>query len=290
LHFSQTSVSRFDREIDCERFTKKEMAEMATNTTSAERRNLVKNAETFRELHKPAIPLVLYNVWDAGSARAVATSGAKAIATSSWAVAKAHGFDDGEQIPFELAMQNLLRIVGAVDLPVSVDLESGYGEAPKDVAKSVSLAIEAGAVGCNLEDRIPATGAVRDSAAQADRIRSARQAAKGAGIPFFINARCDLFFQGNSVPHDQELLAMAAERARLYKEAGADGFFVPGLTTISLISELVKISPIPVNILADSSTSIQVLAANGVARVSYGATPYVELIGALERTARAITG
>ena len=128
---------------------------MATNTTSAERRNLVKNAETFRELHKPAIPLVLYNVWDAGSARAVATSGAKAIATSSWAVAKAHGFDDGEQIPFELAMQNLLRIVGAVDLPVSVDLESGYGEAPEDVAKSVSLAIEAGAVGSTWKTAYP---------------------------------------------------------------------------------------------------------------------------------------
>ncbi len=83
---------------------------------------------------------------------------------------------------------------------------------------------------------------------------------------------------------------MAAERARLYKEAGADGFFVPGLTTISLISELVKRSPIPVNILADSSTLIQVLAENGVARISYGSTPYVELIGALERTARTITG
>ena len=185
-------------------------------------------------------------------------------------------------------MENLRRIVGAVDLPVSVDLESGYGDEPEKVAKTITLAVEAGAVGCNLEDRVPVTGAVRDAIAQADRIRNARQAAKAAGIPFFINARCDLFFQGESVPHDQELLEKVVERAHVYKEAGADGLFVPGLTTISLIAERGKRSPVPLNILADSATSIQMLADNGVARVSYGATPYVEVIGALERAARAV--
>lgn len=263
---------------------------MAAKTSNLTERNQLKNAEAFRRLHMPGKPLVLYNVWDAGSARVVASSGTKAIATSSWAVAKAHGFNDGEQIPFELAMQNLRRIVEAVDLPVSVDLESGYGEDPEKVAKSISLAVEAGAVGCNLEDRIPATGAVRDAIAQADRIRSARQAAKAANIPFFINARCDLFFQGDSVPHDQALLEKAVERAHVYTEAGADGLFVPGLTTISLISELVKRSPVPLNILADTTTSVRILADNGVARVSYGATPYVEVLGALERAARVVGG
>ena len=93
--------------------------------------------EAFRKLHVPGNPIILYNIWDAGSAQAVAKSGAKAIATSSWAVAKAHGFNDGEQFPYELAIQNLRQIVEAVELPVTFDLESGYGEDPKEVEKSI---------------------------------------------------------------------------------------------------------------------------------------------------------
>jgi 2-methylisocitrate lyase-like PEP mutase family enzyme len=262
---------------------------MATKLSNVPPMSQLKKAESFRRLHVPGNPLLLYNVWDAGSAKVVADSGAKAIATSSWAVAKSHGFSDGEQIPFELAMQNLRRIVGAVDLPVSVDLESGYGEESDKIAKSVALAIDAGAVGCNFEDSIPATGAVREMATQADRIRSLRRASLTANLGFFINARCDLFFQtGDSVPHDDNLLAKAAERAHAYAEAGADGFFVPGLTTPSLISKLAKKSPIPINILADATTSVDVLADSGVSRVSYGAAPYVEVLGALKRAAHSI--
>jgi 2-methylisocitrate lyase-like PEP mutase family enzyme len=265
----------------------KRRCEMTSEASKTTKRSQLEQAGTFRKLHTPGRPLVLYNAWDAGSARVIADAGAEAIATSSWAVAKAHGFDDGEQIPFELAIQNLRRIVGAVDLAVSVDLESGYGDEPEKVAKTITLAVEAGAVGCNLEDRVPVTGAVRDAIAQADRIRNARQAAKAAGIPFFINARCDLFFQGESVPHDQELLEKVVERAHVYKEAGADGLFVPGLTTISFISELTKKSPLPVNILAAGETSLQALADNGVSRVSYGATPYREVLNGLEQAAKA---
>ena len=249
--------------------------------------NQLEKIEAFRELHVPGKPLVLYNIWDAGSALAVAKSGAKAIATSSWAVAKAHGFSDGEQIPYDVAIQNLRRIVAAVDLPVTFDLESGYGDEPAKVAKSISLAMNAGAVGCNLEDSVPATGAIRDLTAQAARIRGARDAAEIAGTPFFINARCDLFFQGDSVPHDEKLLGKVIERAHAYAEAGADGLFVPGLTTIAFISELTKKSPVPVNILAVSGTPLQALADSGVSRVSYGATPYVELLNALEKAAKA---
>jgi 2-methylisocitrate lyase-like PEP mutase family enzyme len=261
---------------------------MATKKVNATERNQHKHAEAFRKLHVPGTPLVLYNVWDAGSAKVVADSGAKAIATSSWAVAKANGFEDGEHIPFALAMLNLARIVAAVDLPVSVDLESGYGEEPEKVAESITHAIEAGAIGCNFEDSIPATRAIRDLATQADRIRAARKAAQATRVPFFINARCDLFFQGDSVPHDEKLLAKVVDRANAYAEAGADGLFVPGLTTIPLIFKLAKKSSVPVNILADATTSLQVLADNGVSRVSYGATPYVEVIDALKRAARSI--
>jgi 2-methylisocitrate lyase-like PEP mutase family enzyme len=259
---------------------------MAARTSGTIERDQLEKVELFRGLHTPGSPLVLFNVWDAGSAQIVAKSGATAIATSSWAVAKAHGFNDGEQIPFELAMENLRRIVKAVDLPVSVDLESGYGEEPAKVAKSISLAIEAGAVGCNFEDSYPADGTVRNLAVQVNRIQSARNAADAVNVPFFINARCDLFFQGESVPNDEKLLAQAVERAHAYKDAGADGFFVPGLTTISLIAELAKQSPLPLNILADHTTSIRLLAESGVARVSYGAAPYIEVLGVLERSAK----
>lgn len=261
---------------------------MTTKPTKTAELNQLQKIKAFRELHVPGKPIVLYNIWDTGSARAVAKSGARAIATSSWAIAKAQGFDDGEQIPYDMAIQNLRRIVAAVEVPVSFDLESGYGDEPEKVAKSISLAIDAGAVGCNLEDSVPATGAVRNIAEQVDRIRAARKSAESANILFFINARCDLFFQGDSVPHDETLLAKVVERARAYAEGGADGLFVPGLAATNLIVELVKKSPVPINILADSKTSLQPLADSGVSRISYGATPYVESLAALEQAARLI--
>src|SRR5580704_15767189 len=130
-----------------------------------------RKAEQFRALHIPGQPLVLFNIWDAGSAKAVATGGAKALATGSWSVANANGFADGERIPLVLAIDNLRRIVGATELPVTIDLESGYGDASDAVGETVVLAIDAGAVGCNLEDRFPADGKLRTTADQANRIR-----------------------------------------------------------------------------------------------------------------------
>src|SRR3982074_3610301 len=117
-----------------------------------------RKAEQFRALHIPGKPLVLFNIWDAGSAKAVAAGGARAIATSSWSVANTNGLADGEHIPLALAIENLRRIVGATDLPVTIDLESGYGDASEVVGKTIALAIEAGAVGCNLEASLPGNG------------------------------------------------------------------------------------------------------------------------------------
>src|SRR6266700_6014213 len=154
--------------------------------------NQMEKAEQFRALHVPGKPLVLFNVWDAGSAKAVAAGGAKAIATSSWSVANANGFTDGENIPFVLAIDNLRRITSVTDLPVTFDLESGYGDAPEAVGEAISLATDAGAVGCNLEDSFPANGKLRETFAQVDRIRRARQAADSSNIRFFINARTDV--------------------------------------------------------------------------------------------------
>src|SRR5689334_11689594 len=118
-------------------------------------------AEQFRGLHVPGKPLVLFNVWDAGSAEAVANAGAKAIATSSWSVANANGFADGERIPLALAIDSLRRIISVTDLPVTIDLESGYRDTPEGVGETVNLVIDAGAVGCNLEDSFPGNGKLR---------------------------------------------------------------------------------------------------------------------------------
>ncbi|MFL5183823.1 MAG: isocitrate lyase/phosphoenolpyruvate mutase family protein, partial [Microvirga sp.] len=109
-------------------------------------------AQTFKALHVPGDPIILFNAWDAGSAKAVAASGAKAIATGSWSVAAAHGFEDGEHMPLDIALANLERIVAATDLPVTIDLESGYGTTAEEVGATVARALQAGAIGCNLED------------------------------------------------------------------------------------------------------------------------------------------
>jgi 2-methylisocitrate lyase-like PEP mutase family enzyme len=247
-----------------------------------------RKAERFRALHISGQPLVLFNIWDAGSARAVAATGAKAIATGSWSVANAHGFADGERVPRGLAIDNLVRIVAATDLPVTIDLESGYGETSNEVGDTVGLAVDAGAVGCNLEDSFPANGTLRETLDQVDRIRHARQTADAAGIGFFINARTDVFFQRPPEQHDEAMLAEAVSRARAYAEAGADGLFAPGLADITLIARLAEASPLPLNIMVgDATPPMQVLALHGVARVSHGPRPYLLAVKALEEAARA---
>jgi len=247
-----------------------------------------RKAEQFRALHIPGKPLVLFNIWDAGSAKAVARGGAKAIATGSWSVANANGFADGERIPLAWAIDNLRRIVGATDLPVTVDLESGYGDTSEVVGETIGLAIDAGAVGCNIEDSFPANGRLRETVDQGDRIRRARQTADAANIRFFINARTDIFFQRPAEQHDDAMVVDAIERARAYAEAGADGLFAPGLSAITLIARLAEASPLPLNIMVgDATPPVRALAECGVARVSHGPGPYHVVMKALEQGARA---
>jgi methylisocitrate lyase len=247
-------------------------------------------AEQFRSLHVLGKPLVLFNVWDASSAKSVVGGGAKAVATSSWSVANANGFTDGERIPLALVIDHLRRIVGATDLPVTIDLESGYGDTPEAVGETVRLAIEAGAVGSNLKDSFPANRKLRDPAGQCDRMRRARQTADAAKIDFFLNVRTDVFFQTSAEHHDSGMVAVAVERARAYAHAGADGLFVPGLADISLIAQLAKASPLPLNIMVgDATPTLRALAEHGVARVSYGPRPYLMAMKALEDAARAVS-
>ncbi len=245
-------------------------------------------AGRFRELHIPGKPLVLFNIWDVGSARAVAAGGAKAIATGSWSVANANGFGDGERVPLGLMIENLRRIVGATELPVTIDLESGYGDPPEVVAETVGLAIAAGAVGCNLEDSFPANGKLRETVDQAARLRCARQTADAANVPFFINARTDVFFQRPSEQHDDTMIVETIKRTQAYADAGADGIFAPGLVDIALIARLAHASPLPLNIMVgDGTPPLSLLAEHGVARVSHGPRPYLMAMKALEEAARA---
>jgi 2-methylisocitrate lyase-like PEP mutase family enzyme len=244
-------------------------------------------AKQFRSLHVAGNPVVLYNVWDPGSAKTVASAGAKAVATSSWAVAESLGLSDGEQIPFELVIDNLKRIVRVTELPVTVDLESGYGVDAEAVGSNIALAIEAGSVGCNLEDSYPSTGKLRNVNDQVLRIRSAKQAADAANVDYFINARCDVFFQGLPAERNSVLVREAIDRAHLYAQAGASGLFLPGLNDVALIAQITKASPLPVNILVGASgPTVTELAGNGVARISYGSSPYADTMEAFEGAAR----
>jgi 2-methylisocitrate lyase-like PEP mutase family enzyme len=244
-------------------------------------------AELFRSLHVPGRPLLLFNVWDAGSAKAVA-AGAAAIATGSWSVAAAHGYDDGETLPLDLVLANAERIVRAVDLPVTIDFESGYGEDAAAVGRSFERLLGTGAIGCNLEDSDPADGQVRPVVEASARCAAARAAAGRTGVPAFINARTDLFLQAPGDAHDAALVDAALERARAYADAGADGLFVPGLTDERLIERVVTGSPLPVNIMmSPGKPPAARLAELGVARISHGPGPYRSAMAHVEEAARA---
>jgi 2-methylisocitrate lyase-like PEP mutase family enzyme len=244
-------------------------------------------AEAFRALHVRGDPLILFNAWDAGSARAVARAGARAIGTGSWSVAAAHGFPDGETMPLDLVLANAERIAAAVELPVSIDMVRGYGEQPAEIAKTVRRLWEAGAVGCNVEDSLPDGSGLSPVAEQAERLRAAKEAAPS----MFVNARVDLFLRTPADRHDEALLDRALDRGAAYVEAGADGIFVPGLADEALIERFCKTCPRPVNILVGpDAPSAARLAGFGVARISHGPWPYREAMARLEEAARAALG
>jgi 2-methylisocitrate lyase-like PEP mutase family enzyme len=242
--------------------------------------------EAFCRLHQPGNPIALFNVWDALSARTVADAGAKAIATASWSVAAAHGFEDGEKMPWELALANLGRVVRATPLPTSFDMERGYSEGPEGLADNVHAVISAGAVGANLEDSIIEGGALRPAPEQVRRIAAARAAADASGIRFFINARIDVLLA--VAPGDRTVGHVEAclERARAYADAGADGIFIPGLTDERLIALAARDCPLPLNVsMRPNSPGLRQLAELGVARVSHGPMPCRAMIESLGREA-----
>lgn len=237
----------------------------------------------FASLHVPGDPLILYNAWDAGSARVVAEAGARAIATGSASVAAAHGFSDAEGLPLELALANAERVVAAVDLPVTVDFEGGYALAPDDVAANMAKLARTGAIGCNFEDQIVGGEGLHPIDAQAKRIAATREA---VGDDFFLNARTDIFLKARD--HDAAMVEEALERAAAYAGAGASGFFAPGLADLDLLARLCDASPLPVNFMAwPGSPSAAEVTAAGVARISHGPFPHKLAMKALKDAAAA---
>src|ERR1700727_399423 len=159
-----------------------------------------KKAKYFQSLHKKGAPILLYNAWDSGSAVTIQGAGAKAIATSSWSVADAQGYEDGEQIPRQLVEQIVARIVATVGVPVTVDFEGGYSEDNKELASNISRLMNLGVIGINFEDQVVARGGLYTAKRQAGRIATIRQVADQKALPFFINARTDVFLQGRVSP------------------------------------------------------------------------------------------
>lgn len=249
-------------------------------------------AEQFHQYHVKENPLVLVNVWDAGSAQTIQSTGAKAIATGSWSVAAAHGEQDGEALPFQLVLTNLARITKSVDVPVTIDIEGGYGRSVLEVKRNVLQIIEHGAVGINIEDQLPCDEGMYSVTEQCLRLSAAREAANEVGIPLFINARTDLFLQQVPEKHNEALVHEAIARSEAYAEAGASGLFVPGLQDQQWIQELCDRSPIPVNVMVTSNEdSPRKLATLGVARISYGPYPYLQVMENLKALGeRILTG
>ena len=232
-------------------------------------------ARHFAQLHQPGTPLVLYNIWDAGGAKAVVEAGAQAVATGSWSVAAAQGYGDGEKIPLDFVLQIIERIAATVEVPVTLDFEGGYAETPEDLATNITRVIEAGAVGINFEDQVVGGSGLHPQDAQSARIAAIREAAESAGVPLFINARTDLFLKERDQEKHADLMEEAKARATAYANAGASGFFVPGLAKAEFIGEICGATDLPVNVMMkDGVPSIAELGSLGVGRISYGPGPY----------------
>jgi 2-methylisocitrate lyase-like PEP mutase family enzyme len=247
--------------------------------------NQTDKAKRFAELHVKGAPLLLYNAWDAGSAKSILAAGAQAIATSSWSVAEAQGYRDGETIPIELAQRIVGRIAATIEAPVTVDFEGGYSEDDGELADNISRLLDTGVIGINFEDRVVKGSGLYSVDRQARRIAAIRKAAEQKGVDLFINARTDVFFEYDE--DAPQAVSEALDRATAYSAVGASGFFVPGLVDDALIGRICKRVSLPVNIMVmDGVPSNARLSELGVARISYGPIPFIRAMKALEQDAR----
>ena len=246
----------------------------------------LKKAEAFRTMHSEGEVLLLPNVWDVASARIVEEAGFPAVATTSAGIAFAQGFPDGQKIPPERMLAAIADIASAVKVPVTADVEAGYGGKPEDAARTARRVIESGAVGMNFEDATgDAAHPLTDLQVQLERIAAIREAAASRGLPLVLNARTDVYLlqAGDPANRYQEAL----RRLRAYRDAGADCVFVPGLTQRETIARFVADLHCPVNILAvPTSPPAAELKSLGVRRISLGSGPMRAALGLLRRLAQ----
>lgn len=241
-------------------------------------------AARFRDLHRGL--LILPNAWDAASARLFESTGFRAVGTTSAGIAFSLGLPDGERLQREAMLARVAEIARRVTVPVSADLEAGYGGTSEEVGETVRRTIEAGVVGINLEDGDPGRdGALIEVAVQTERLRAARETARTTGVPVFLNARTDVFWRGVREP--EEGFEEVVRRASAYRTAGADGIFVPGVAEGTIIAELARRVGLPLNVLAAPGLPpVPELRRLGVARVSLGSGPIRAALGLLRRLSR----
>jgi 2-methylisocitrate lyase-like PEP mutase family enzyme len=244
----------------------------------------------FARSHTEAGILVLPNAWDAGSAIVMAQAGFRAIATTSAGIAFTMGLPDGQHVGREAMLERVAQIVAAVPVPVSADLEAGYGPAPDDVAATVRGALRAGAMGCNIED---ASGdpdePLFDVELACDRIRAGTEVARRANQPFVLNARTDPYLVRAGT--DVRNFAEAVRRANAYRAAGADCLFVPGSLDNDTIARLAREIDGPLNVLgaragSASALTIAQLESLGVKRVSIGGSLSAAVLTFVAKTMR----
>lgn len=247
-----------------------------------------RKAEVLLALHSGRDPLVLVNVWDVASARIIEQAGYPAIATTSAGIAFARGFPDGQKIHPHQMMSEVAQIAGAVSVPVTADVEAGYGTTPESAARTASAVISSGAVGMNFED---ATGdpehPLADLSLQLERIRAIRETAKKHDVALVLNARTEVHLLqiGDAAKRYDETL----RRLSAYRDAGGDCVFAPGLRDASTIERLVRDVGCPVNILAvPNGPSVSELSALGVKRISLGSGPMRSSLGLLRRLAEEV--
>lgn len=239
-------------------------------------------ANQFKKLHSSKEPLILYNIWDVGGAVALQKAGARAIASSSLSVANSQGYEDGEKIPLKFVLENTKKIAQSVSLPVSIDFEGGYASSTVELKSNIVKLIDAGAIGINFEDQIIGENKLYSIETQSERISAIREAKKEKQVPLFINARTDIFLRKKPSEFEAVDLEHAIERAHSYANAGADGFFVPGLLDKTYIKRLCLYSPIPVNIMLSTDLCASSFVNTGVSRISYGPGPYFDAINSLK--------
>jgi 2-methylisocitrate lyase-like PEP mutase family enzyme len=249
-------------------------------------KNQAELACQFLELHRGSKILVLPNAWDVASARIFEDGGFPAIGTTSAGVAFSLGYPDGQKIPRDEMLDVVRRIAEAVEVPVTADVEAGFGSTPEDVADTAREVIAAGAVGMNLEDGVEEKpDLLADVSRQTEIIHAVLEVAESAGIPFVLNARTDIFLYG--VGPAETRLARSIERLNAYRAAGAPVLFAPGVKDKETIAQLARGIAGPLNILATVGTPpVAELQQLGVARVSVGSGPMRATLGFLGRMAR----